>query len=64
MKKIFLSLVLFVITVFSYAQQGEKNFIDQPYIEVTGTAELDIVPDMIDKVFFTLLGIREHSDNN
>ncbi len=47
MKKIVLSVVLVVITVFSYAQQGEKNFIDQPYIEVTGTAELDIVPDMI-----------------
>lgn len=27
--------------------QGEKNFIDQNYIEVTGKAELEIVPDMI-----------------
>lgn len=30
-----------------YAQEGEKNFIDQNYIEVTGKAELEIVPDEI-----------------
>jgi uncharacterized protein YggE len=29
------------------AQMGEKNFIDQNYIEVTGKAEMEIVPDMI-----------------
>lgn len=29
------------------AQTGEKNFIDQNYVEVTGTAELEIVPDEI-----------------
>lgn len=29
------------------AQSGEKNFIDQNYIEVTGTAEMEIVPDEI-----------------
>lgn len=29
------------------AQTGEKNFIDQNYIEVTGTAEMEIVPDQI-----------------
>ena len=29
------------------AQMGEKNFIDQNYVEVTGTAELEIVPDEI-----------------
>lgn len=29
------------------AQTGEKNFIDQNYIEVTGTAEMEIVPDEI-----------------
>lgn len=29
------------------AQSGEKNFIDQNYIEVTGSAEIEIVPDEI-----------------
>ena len=29
------------------AQTGEKNFIDQNYIEVTGKAEIEIVPDQI-----------------
>jgi uncharacterized protein len=45
------SILLFVTSLallsFSNAQQGEKNFIDQPYIEITGTAEQEIVPDMI-----------------
>lgn len=44
-------ILLFVVSIafmsFSFAQQGEKNFIDQPYIEITGTAEQEIVPDMI-----------------
>jgi uncharacterized protein YggE len=38
-------LLIFSLSVFS--QSGEKNFIDQNYIEVTGKAELDIVPDLI-----------------
>ncbi|MDR0414058.1 MAG: SIMPL domain-containing protein [Prevotellaceae bacterium] len=29
------------------AQSGEKNFIDQPYIEVTGRAEKEVTPDEI-----------------
>lgn len=29
------------------AQSGEKNFIDRPYIEVTGKAEMEVVPDQI-----------------
>lgn len=29
------------------AQTGEKNFIDQNYVEVTGTAETEVVPDEI-----------------
>jgi uncharacterized protein YggE len=29
------------------AQQGEKNFIDQPYIEVAGRAEKEVTPDEI-----------------
>lgn len=40
--------VLFLsISAIGFAQTGEKNFIDQNYIEVTGKAELEIVPDMI-----------------
>jgi len=29
------------------AEGGEKNFIDRPYIEVTGKAEMEILPDQI-----------------
>jgi len=29
------------------AQHGTKNFIDQNFIEVTGTAEMEIIPDLI-----------------
>lgn len=48
MKKIILLFAAFlVLQSFANAQQGEKNFIDQPYIEITGTAEQEIVPDMI-----------------
>lgn len=43
-----LSIILLLsIYVNTFAQGGEKNFIDQNYIEVTGKAELEIVPDMI-----------------
>src|SRR5579862_9664440 len=35
-----------LLTHVSFAQQ-EKNFIDQNYIEVTGTAEREVVPDLI-----------------
>lgn len=38
---------LLCLPLFSYAQSGVKNFIDQPYIEVTGKAEMEIVPDEI-----------------
>ena len=44
------TLILFVLLSFSFAgfaQSGQKNFIDQNYIEVTGKAEMEIVPDMI-----------------
>ncbi len=32
---------------FSFSQSGQKNFIDQPYIEVTGTFETEIIPNEI-----------------
>jgi len=44
MKKLFLITLTF-LTINSFAQT--KNFIDQNYIEVTGKAELEIVPNEI-----------------
>lgn len=41
-----LIILLLIFTSATFAQQG-KNFIDQPYMEVTGKAELEIVPDEI-----------------
>jgi uncharacterized protein YggE len=45
MKKIFLALL--IIPFLTNGQTGEKNFIDQNYIEVTGKAETEISPDLI-----------------
>jgi uncharacterized protein len=42
-----LTILSFLISVFVFSQTGEKNFIDQNYIEVTGTAEMVVVPDQI-----------------
>jgi uncharacterized protein YggE len=36
-----------LISGFAFAQSGTKNFIDQPYIEVSGQAEMEITPDEI-----------------
>ncbi len=47
MKKIILVAALAFCAAFAQAQVGEKNFIDQPYIEVTGKAEKEITPDKI-----------------
>jgi len=38
---------LLSISIVGFAQTGEKNFIDQNYIEVTGKAEMEISPDLI-----------------
>ena len=46
MKQLIIGLFL-SISMVGLAQNGEKNFIDQNYIEVTGKAELEITPDMI-----------------
>lgn len=46
MKSIFLS-ILILATSLVYSQTGEKNFIDQNYIEVTGKSEMEIIPDQI-----------------
>ena len=40
-------IVLMLITAFTTAQNGTKNFIDQPYIEVSGQAEKEITPNEI-----------------
>lgn len=46
MKRLILFLFL-TVSLFSFSQNGEKNFIDQNYIEVAGKAELNIIPDLI-----------------
>ena len=48
MKKTVLLLVLFLgILALGVAQSKENDFLDQPYIEVTGTAMIEVVPDEI-----------------
>jgi uncharacterized protein YggE len=48
MKRILLAgLLLFSVAMTTKAQSGEKNFIDRPYIEVTGRADMEITPDRI-----------------
>lgn len=46
-KNLFLTFFLFLFVVFVQSQEGTKNFIDQPYIEVNGKAEMEIIPDEI-----------------
>jgi len=48
MKLLVYTILLLILTSLSlHAQNGPKNFIDQPFIEVTGTKELEITPDEI-----------------
>ena len=48
MKKTVLLLVLFLGKLaLGMAQSKENDFLDQPYIEVTGTAMMEVVPDEI-----------------
>jgi len=51
MKNVFILLLLLSAST-AFAQFGEKNFIDLNYIEVTGKAEMEIVPD---KIFIKIL---------
>jgi uncharacterized protein len=46
MKKLLTALLL-ISSPAIFAQNGEKNFIDQNYIEVTGKAEMEVAPDEI-----------------
>jgi len=43
----FLVLFLLCAPMTMLAQDGPKNFIDQNYIEINGTSEVEIVPDLI-----------------
>ena len=45
--KTILLMMLFISSMILNAQDGTKNFIDLPYIEVTGQAEMEIIPDEI-----------------
>jgi len=48
MKTVILSIQIFLLSSFYlFSQNGEKNFIDQPYIEVTGKIEMEIIPNEI-----------------
>ena len=47
MNRIIIAIIAILAFHMSNGQTGEKNFIDQNYIEVTGKAELELVPDMI-----------------
>jgi uncharacterized protein len=45
--KSFYTLLLITFSLTAIAQNNEKNFIDQNYVEVTGTAFMEVVPDLI-----------------
>jgi uncharacterized protein len=56
-------LILVVVILFcvkAQTQSGEKNFIDQNYIEVTGKAEMEIVPD---KIYLNIVVSEKDSKN-
>jgi uncharacterized protein len=46
-KSIFMLIFLTLGYKVIMAQNGEENFIDKPYIEVIGKAEMEIIPDQI-----------------
>jgi uncharacterized protein len=48
MKNIFIIIFFFLFTAPAFTQYHEKNFIDQNYIEVNGTAEMEIIPNEIE----------------
>jgi len=39
--------LLLLLPCFAFAQTGQKNFIDQNFIEVTGKSEMEITPNLI-----------------
>lgn len=56
MNKLIIISILLSITVVGFGQQ--KNFIDENYIEVTGSAEMEVVPD---EIYLQVL-LREKDD--
>lgn len=44
--------LLLLLPCLAVAQTGEKNFIDQNYIEVVGKSEMEVTPDLIYLKFF------------
>jgi len=52
MKKLISTLILTISILTGYGQETGKNFIDQNYIEVTGHADKEVVPDKIYLKFF------------
>jgi uncharacterized protein YggE len=42
-----LMLLFVLLSSAMFAQPGDKNFIDQNYIEVTGKSEMEVTPDLI-----------------
>ncbi len=55
-----LIILIILSPIFTFAQMGTKNFIDQNFIEVTGNAELEIVPDLI----YLSITLREADGKN
>ncbi len=53
--KLFLLTLSTIIALSVCAQDGSKNFIDHPYIEVTGDAEIEIAPNQ----FFMKIILKE-----
>lgn len=51
---------MILLPYFCSAQIGEKNFIDQNYIEVTGKSEMEITPDLI----YLKITLSEKDDKN
>lgn len=47
MKRLIVLSLALIMSQFIFAQNGTKNFIDQNYIELSGKAEIEIVPDEI-----------------
>jgi len=57
MKQILLFLTL-LLSLPAFGQTGQKNFIDQNYIEVKGTSEIEVSPD---KIFINIIiNEKEH----
>lgn len=57
--KLFITAVFLLLVFFAFAQTADEKYTEQPYIEVTGTAEKEVIPDEI----FISITIREKYEN-